>query len=220
MSFPLIKNILFDLDGTLLDPKEGILGCLQEVHRELGYPVPSFRDLYWTIGPTLWESLPALLKTTDTDLIKKGVQIYRRLYDDEGGWKKNEIYEGIPTLLNQLTQKSFTLFIATGKPHPIARRIIEEFKFARFFKNVYGAEFDGTRRNKADLLTYLLEKENLKPQETIMIGDRKHDVIAAKENGLQSIGVRYGYSEPHELEKAQADAICQTPKDIGTLFGL
>lgn len=124
-------------------------------------------------------------------------------------------YQGIESLLTELKLANYRMFVATAKAHPYARLILRHWRLESFFENVHGSELDGTRSNKADLLKWIIETNELTPRESIlMIGDRQHDVIAAKKNGLRSMGVGYGYGSKQELEEAGMDLFCQTIPDM------
>jgi phosphoglycolate phosphatase len=206
----LMDTIFFDLDGTLTDPKPGITGSIQYALQKLGRPVPSQDDLAWCIGPPLRASFATLLggeKHAD-----QGVAYYRERFGDTGLFE-NALYPGIAETLAAL-KPHYRLFVATSKPHVFADRIIDHFGLRPYFEHVFGSELDGTRVHKYDLLAWALERTGTDPARALMIGDRSHDIVGAKLNGISGIGVLYGYGSRTELVEAGASHLCATPRAI------
>lgn len=203
---------MFDLDGTLCDPKTGITSCFQYALQKLGHPVPTKDELEWVIGPPLVESFKHLFDG-DIDLANQGVALYRERYAPTGLFEQ-EVYPGIPDLLQALVEQGNTLYMATSKPHVYAQKIAEHFGFDHLFKHIHGSELTGERVHKTDLLAYILEQEGLKAEQCIMIGDRKHDLIGAKANEIQTVGVTWGYGSISELKNEKPDYLIDTPKDL------
>ncbi len=202
-------HVYFDLDGTLTDPFEGITKCILYALDELGFPHPTDEYLYSCIGPPLYDTFPEMV---GEDLTRKAVDLYRERFNDIG-WLENKTYDGIHEALAAVADAGYTLFVATSKPRIAAARIVEHFEMGTFFQTIYGCELDGTRANKADLLSYALD-ENPNASTRMMIGDRKHDLLAASANGIQPIGVSYGYGSVEELNMAGATAIAAAPGDL------
>ena len=207
-----IKNILFDLDGTLTDPVSGITGSIQYAMKKLGKPVPAVDDLLWCIGPPLLVSFRKMLGP-DSDKAEKALSLYRERYNAEGKFK-NKIYAGIPELLQGLTTQGFKQFVATSKPQLFANDILIHFNLRHFFRGIYGSKFDGTLVDKGELIAYLLKKEAISAINTIMVGDRSYDIIAARKHGIYSVGVTYGYGTKEELIGSKADYIIDFPEEI------
>jgi phosphoglycolate phosphatase len=205
-----IRTIFFDLDGTLTDPLEGIAGCIRYSLEQLEIPCPPNKELASYIGPPLRQSFAAICRSDDSDLIERAIALYRERFSTIGLYE-NTIYAGVPEMLSGLRGLSLDLFVATSKPEVYARRIVEHFAFDSYFTDVRGNELGGRLDNKADLLHELLESQGLSPEETIMVGDRKHDVLAAQAHGIRSLGVTYGYGSLEELQDAGADIICDSP---------
>lgn len=205
-------HVYFDLDGTLTDPFDGITRCIVYAIEQLGFERPDDAWLHRAIGPPLWDTFPEIV---GADLTRKAIDLYRERFDDVG-WQENKPYAGIHDTLATVKASGARLFVATAKPHPAARRIIEHYDMAQFFDSVYGSELDGTRSNKADLLAYALEREGPATRR-IMIGDRKHDLFGALANAMTPIGVSYGYGSKEELLEAGAVAIADTPAAIAPL---
>ena len=210
-------DLLFDLDGTLTDPFAGITKCITYALDKLGRKCPPGDNLRWCIGPPLRDSFAKLLNSDDTVLIEKAVARYRERFGTIGLFE-NEVYDGIPKMLTVLQKEGHTLYVATSKPTIFARKIIDHFGLQRFFKRIYGSELDGTRGDKTSLLAHILQKESLAPLETAMIGDREHDMIGAKENGMAGFGVLWGYGTMSELQNSGARAFFKIPHEVITAF--
>ncbi|ENW93528.1 HAD-IA family hydrolase [Acinetobacter sp. NIPH 298] len=197
-----IKNILIDLDGTLTDPKTGIHGSIRYALEKLNQPLANDVDLDWTIGPPLKTSLAKLLDTQDDDLAEQALAAYRERFSVTGLFE-NEVYPTVEVTLRQLQAQGYRLFLATAKPTVYAKQILVHFQLDQYFTGIYGSELTGERTNKADLIAYILEKEQLNAQQCIMVGDRQYDVIGARANQIETIAVNYGYGTVEELAQAQ-----------------
>ncbi|MDX6695119.1 MAG: phosphoglycolate phosphatase [Blastocatellia bacterium] len=208
-----IRNVLFDLDGTLTDPREGITRCLQYALEKLSAEVPSQSALEAYIGPPLRSTFKALLAAPDAARVEAAVGFYRERFTLAGLFE-NELYAGVPLMLEDLRGAGFRLFVATSKAAVFAEKIIAHFRLSQFFDGVYGATLDGRYDDKADLLRHLLAAEALKASETVMVGDREHDIIAARHNRIHALGVTYGYGSRAELTAAGAAWLCDSPGDI------
>jgi phosphoglycolate phosphatase len=204
--------IFFDLDGTLTDPKPGITRSIQYALGKLDHPtVPTEDELTWCIGPPLRASFVRLLGAeASADL---AVAHYRERFSDIGLYE-NGVYAGIRDVLTTLQQSGRRLFVATSKPHVYAERIVDHFDLRRYFERVFGSELDGTRADKSDLLAYALNAASVDSSRAIMIGDRSHDMMGARNNGMKGIGVLYGYGSEQELTAAGASHLCATPKAV------
>jgi phosphoglycolate phosphatase len=204
--------IFFDLDGTLTDPKPGITRSIQYALGKLDHPaIPTEDELTWCIGPPLRASFATLLGAeTSADL---ALSYYRERFSDVGLYE-NGVYAGIRDLLTALGQSGRRMFVATSKPHVFADRIIDHFELRPHFERVFGSELDGTRVHKSDLLAYALRETSVDPARAVMIGDRSHDIVGAKNNGIKGIGVLYGYGSKDELIGAGALHVCATPEAI------
>jgi phosphoglycolate phosphatase len=206
-----MNAIYFDLDGTLTDPKPGITRSIRYALSKLDRAAPPEDELTWCIGPPLRASLKKLLGTDD--LADKALSLYRERFADVGIFE-NEIYPGIEDTLSVLAESGRRLFVATSKPGVYAERIIDYFKLKVYFERVFGSELDGRRSDKTDLLGYALETARVDPTQAIMIGDRSHDMIGARNNGMTAVGVLYGYGSEEELLHAGAHHICATPQRL------
>ncbi len=207
-----MRTIFFDLDGTLTDPKDGITRCIQYALESLGAIVPTTDELLWCIGPPLQASFVELL---DGDEVSAGkaVALYRERFTETGLYE-NTLYDGIPEVLSELQAAGDRLFVATSKPHVYAERIVRHFGLDSYFDTVFGSELDGTRVDKSDLLAYAIERTETETGTAVMIGDRKHDMIGAQNNGLTGIGVLYGYGSHEELRTAGAQQLVSSPDTL------
>jgi phosphoglycolate phosphatase len=208
-----IKNILFDLDGTLTDSKEGIIKSIQYALEKVNQPTPSTHELHWCIGPPLIRSFDKLLGTKNFKLGEKAIKFYRERYNRIGKFE-NQVFYNIPETLYILQKRGFFLFVATSKPYFFAKQIMDHFELESYFEKIYGSELDGSLCDKTDLINHIIQKESLTRSQTIMIGDRKHDVIGAKNNNIRSISVTYGYGSLDELNNAKADFIVNTHSEL------
>lgn len=205
--------LLFDLDGTLTDPKPGIVGSLRFALDQLGVSCPSDDVLASFIGPPLRGTFAMLLDTSEAFRIEEAMTCYRQRFAATGLYE-NQVYAGVPVMLEHVQQAATAMYVATSKPRVYAERIVQHFGLDHHFRQVYGPELDGQREDKADLLAYLLASEGLGAPDAVMIGDRAADVRAAKANGVRSIGVLWGYGSAQELLDAGVDLLCETPAEL------
>jgi phosphoglycolate phosphatase len=205
--------VLLDLDGTLTDPRPGIVACLRHTLERLAWPCPADEALAACIGPPLRASFATLLATADRGLIERAMGLYRARYADVGLYD-NAVYEGVPAMLQALGRAGRRLFVATSKPAVFAERIVHHFALGRHFAGLYGPDLDGRHDDKAHLLAHVLETEGLAAAGAVMVGDRAADVVAARANGVRVIGVLWGYGSREELLEAGADAVCAAPRDL------
>lgn len=212
-------NVLFDLDGTLTDPRDGIVACFKYALQTLELDSPADPELERMIGPPLRESFANLIGPNKEDLLEQAVTLYRERFAAKGMFE-NTVYPGIGDALAQLLDQGSSLFVATSKPRTFAERIIEHFGLSRFFRAVYGSEMNGANADKRHLIAHILRTESLSPTDTVMVGDRAHDVSGARANGLFPIGVLWGYGSQEELVSAGAGAICEEPGMLVEMIAL
>lgn len=204
---------MFDLDGTLTDPFEGITNSVAYALKKFGITVGDRAELKKFIGPPLNESFSVYYGFSEADALK-AVGFYREYYSDKGIFE-NGVYEGIYEVLDKLLSLKKRLIVATSKPEIYTHRILKRYNLAGYFSFVAGATLDFTRVKKSDVVAYALSAGGVSPLErTVMIGDRKHDVSGARENGIKAAGVLYGYGDRAELEGAGADYILNCPRNI------
>jgi phosphoglycolate phosphatase len=205
-----LSAVLFDLDGTLTDPRAGIVRCLRHALAELGVPAPSDAILASFIGPPLRTAFAALLGTSDQALVARAMTVYRERFGAIG-LHENQVYTGVPEMLHAVGRVTARMFVATAKPTVYAERILNQFGLAHHFAGVYGADLDGRFEDKADLLAHLLATERIAPGAAAMVADRGTDVTAGRRHGLHSIGILWGYGSRAELVAAGADWLCPAP---------
>ena len=207
------KYVLFDLDGTLTNPGLGITNSVMYALKKFGIEVEDRAVLYKFIGPPLLESFEKFygLSKAESELALH----YYREYFKPYGLYENEVYEGIREVLERLKEKGKKLLLATSKPEEFAKEILHHFQLEQYFDFVAGATMDEKRVKKGDVIAYALESCGITELTSVlMIGDREHDVIGAKDNGIDCVGVLYGYGDYAELEKAGAKYIIEKPEDI------
>lgn len=210
-------TILFDLDGTLTDPGEGITNSVAYALKKYDIEVSDRSELYKFIGPPLKDSFMRYYSFSE-EKAEQAIAYYREYFRDIGIFE-NRVYEGVEDMLRTLCDKEKTIVLATSKPEEFAVRILEHFDLKKYFNIVAGASMDSSRRKKGDVIAYAISLcEDFCKDTAVMIGDREHDVIGAKENGLKSIGVLYGYGNENELKVAGADYIVSSPADILNLI--
>ncbi len=213
----MIKNVLFDLDGTLTDPKIGITKSVAYSLNKFNINVNDLDELEKFIGPPLKNSFMDFYNMSENDAVT-AVSYYREYFSDKGLFE-NTVYKGIVELLTKLKSLDKTLIIATSKPTVYAKKILEHFGLIDYFDCVCGSELDGTRSDKAEVISYALSQNNISSlNNTIMIGDRKHDIIGAKKIEIKSVGVLYGYGDFDELNNAGADYICADVNELSSLI--
>ena len=197
-------NIFFDLDGTLIDPFEGITACAQFALAHFGINADR-QDLKCFIGPPLRESFPQYygLDKKQTEI---AVEKYRERFHKYGVYE-NILYDGVIQLLERLKSQGKTLIIATSKPEGYTIRILEYHGIYKYFDFVSGATLDGSRDTKTAVIAYALQEMKLDPKTCLMIGDREHDIVGARNNGIDTIGVLWGYGSEEELIQSGASAI-------------
>lgn len=205
--------LLFDLDGTLTDPFDGIAASVAYALAELGLPALSLRRQRAFIGPPLQESFAGM--GLDPIQVSTAITAFRT-YFSERGLFENRVYDGIPAVLTALAADGHRLAVATSKPTQFAERILRHFGLRDVFAAVSGATLDGTRRHKTDVIDAALAALDCRPAGSVMIGDRSQDVAGARTSGVASIGVTWGYAEPGELEAAGADAVVDSPSELVT----
>ncbi len=211
-----VRNILLDLDGTLTDNFAGISRCIVHALARLGAPAPDDATLRSCVGPPLRVSFARLLQTQDRDVVETALAHYRERYR-EVGWSENLVYDGIADAIAALAQRH-RLFLCTSKPQPFAQRIVERFGFAPYLAGLYGADLAGTLDDKRVLLEHLVVQERLVRAECAMVGDRRHDMIAARTHGVFAVGVLWGYGSEAELLEAGAQRLLGDPGEMIAAF--
>lgn len=203
----------FDLDGTLTDPGEGITNSVAYALSRFGINVTDRRELYRFIGPPLRVSFHEFYGFSK-EQCEQATAYYREYYQVTGIFE-NKLYPGITELLRELKAKDRRVILATSKPEEFAVRILEHFDILSYFDEIAGATMDGSRDLKSEVIRHAIKLSGVKDlSRAVMIGDREYDILGAKQNGLASIGVLFGYGSREELNGAGADALVSEPAEI------
>lgn len=206
------KNILFDLDGTLTDPYSGITNSVKYALGKFNILENDENKLKLFIGPPLDTSFMEYY-SFDKNKSKIAIDYYREYFSKKGIYE-NKLYDNVENLLKNITIKNKNTILATSKPKKFALEILDYFKIGKYFKEVVGSNLDGTLSEKGEIIKYIIEKNSFNKIETIMIGDRKYDIIGAHMNNIDSIAVMYGYGSKEELEEAKPTYFCEEVMDI------
>jgi phosphoglycolate phosphatase len=205
--------LLFDLDGTITDPKAGFLASVDYALEAMGEPLRPHAELTPFIGPPLRGTFEILLGNSDPAVTEKAVELYRERLND-GGKFEADVYPGIRELLESLANDDYRLFIATGKPRGMAREIATHFKLDHYFEEIYGAELDGKFVDKAELIAHFSAIHELPESHGIMIGDAAFDMRAGRLNGLKTIGVTWGYGTDDQMLEAGASELVSSASSL------
>jgi len=209
----MINNIIFDFDGTLVDTSEGIIKSMHYAFDKLNIPRVTDQEIRGVIGPPLPRMLEILLKTNDDELVLKCTNYFRERYSNDG-LRELEMYPGVSETLINLYEEDINLYIVTSKPHMFVIDITEKLQMINYFKDISGIMINGKDLNKANRIERLVNKHELIKEETIMVGDRCEDIIAAKYNDIKCIGVNYGYGKNKDLLEEGACLTINSLKDI------
>jgi phosphoglycolate phosphatase len=210
-------NVLFDLDGTLVDPREGFVASIRHAFIGLDCDPPPDSVIAAHIGPPLGDTLMVLLGTPDPDRIASGIALYREHYSTIG-ILQNTVYAGIPGALKEIRAGGACLYLATSKPRVFADRILDQNDLRQLFDGVYGSELDGTRSDKRLLIAHILKQEALLAHSTLMVGDRSHDVVGAMANDVRTVGALWGYGSREELTAAGAIWLAENPSRLTSVL--
>lgn len=203
--------VLFDLDGTLTNPRAGITACIRHALEALDRPVPGDDELDGWIGPPLLESFTQHIASPQ--LAAEALRLYRERFSTVGLYE-NELYPGIVASLDAIAGDADRLFVATSKPRVYAQPIVEHFGLGGFFANVYGSELDGRHADKHDLIAHLLDVEGVIASDALMVGDRRHDIEGAAANGVASVAALWGFGSRDELEEAGPTHFCASVREL------
>lgn len=209
--------VLFDLDGTVTDPEEGITKSVQYALQHFSIEVQERRELYKFIGPPLKDSFMEFYGFTEQQA-GEALLKYRERFEVTG-WRENVVYDGMEKLLRHLRRRGKRIMLATSKPEVFAEQILVYFGLRDYFDFVGGASLDGRRNYKADVIRYVLDANGISSREkVVMVGDRKFDILGAKEFGLETVGVLYGYGDREELTTAGADHLVGSVAELEALL--
>ncbi len=211
------KYVFWDLDGTLSDSAPGIVNSVVYALEHMGTEVPDREKLKKFVGPPLAESFSEYIGYSP-EQVEAAIKYFREYYQEKG-IDENTIYEGIEMLLIKLRNAGYISVVATSKPEPFARTILQKYGIDSYFEYIAGSTFDETRTKKEEVIAYALETCKITDKsQVVMIGDRMHDVIGAAKNGLDCIGVLYGYGDRPELEEAGAIAVAADFKELADIL--
>lgn len=206
------KNILFDLDGTLIDSYEGIARGIDKVVEEFGIELP--KDVYRRfIGPPLTESFSKYMPDLD---MKEVLQVFRSYYLTQGVLQYT-LFDGIKEMLSTLKSQGYKLYVATSKREDTAVEIIKHSNILGYFERVFGAGFE-TRKEKFEVLEYAFADADIVKAESVLVGDTMYDVDGARIVGIDSIAIAYGFGDREELQASDAVAFLETPQDVVKYF--
>ncbi|MFB3818012.1 MAG: HAD family hydrolase [Candidatus Methylomirabilales bacterium] len=212
----MIRHILFDLDGTLTDSREGITRCMAYALAAMGHPCEDPKALVRFIGVPLGRCLGTLLQTADQATIRRAIALYRERFASRGMFE-NRVYAGIPEALAALRADGLQLWIVTAKPRVLAERIAAHFGLAAHVQGVFGPPLDGERMDKPGIIGEFLASSGLPPAETAMVGDRAEDIRGARQNRMRGVGVLWGYGTREELDAARPDLLLESPEELPAL---
>jgi len=216
------QYVLFDLDGTLSDSAPGILAALRHAFAVTGFPPMDEATELAILGPPFYESLPPLLGGTER--LPEVIAAYRAHYGDTsngGGMFHTRLYPGVEELVTRLGSEGRTLAVATSKPEAYARPIVEHLGLDTQFQTIGGDALDGSLGTKALVIGEVLDRlGNPDPDDVVMIGDRSHDVLGAREHGIDAIAITWGYAVPGEIDQAAPRWVCTTADDVAEVLGL
>jgi phosphoglycolate phosphatase len=208
-----VRTVLFDLDGTLTDPRRGFVNCVRHALEGMDLACPPDDVLASFIGPPLRGTLAALVGGDDAELVERATARFRERYAVTGIYE-NHPYDGVHAMLEALRRRGLAMLIATSKPRVFAQRIVERWELHAYCAGVYGPELDGRWDAKTELLAHLVAAERIDPASAVMVGDRAVDAVAARASGMRAVGVLWGYGTEAELTAAGADALCAAPTDL------
>lgn len=209
----MFKYVLFDLDGTLIEPKEGITKCVAYALNKFNILVSNIEELTVFIGPPLLDSFMNYYHM-NKDEANLAVSYYRERFKEKG-ILECELYSNVVSTLKKLKENNTKLIIATSKPEIFTNAILKRLGIDKYFDLVVGATLDGTRGEKSGVIKYALDTLNVTNfEEVVMVGDRKFDILGAKDNGISSIGVTYGYAVGNELIDSKPDYLANNIEEI------
>lgn len=212
--------VLLDMDGTLIDSRETVIGCARATFRDLGHELDPNEDLGWIVGPPLVDTFGAILARFGDDRVAEGVSIYREHYARHMA-DPSPVFPGWEGVLEAMVAAGWRLFLATSKALPFAREILDKHGLSPQFSGFYGADLNDGGAEKPELIARLLKTEGLDPARAVMVGDRRFDIAGAQANRVRSLGVLWGYGGREELTAAGADGLVAAPADLpGTVAAM
>ena len=209
----MIKNIFFDLDGTIINSEEGVLEGIRLALKKFGYEVPEYSTLRKCIGPPFSYSFPNILGVKDEDF-EDAVKCYRKFYDSDGIYRC-KVYEGIEDLLKALVNRGYSLNICSSKPEVACKKLLAHLGIDKYFSDIVGATLDGRIETKEQVIDECFARAPWKKkEETVLIGDTKYDALGAFEKGISCIGITWGFGTKEELVNAHAIEAFDTCQEV------
>jgi phosphoglycolate phosphatase len=215
-NMPPTCSVLLDLDGTLIDSQPGIVASCLAALRALGHKPDEALDVKRFIGPPLEDTMQILLQAFGDDRVAEAVVAYRQHYG-ESGLLGSEPYPGIVSALREMRKAGLRLCLATSKREAFARRILQHLELTTYFNGIYGSVPDGNLDHKPELLAHILSEQNILASHSLMVGDRRHDIIGAHAVNMRSLGVLWGYGSRDELEAAGADQLVESTANLARI---
>ncbi len=209
----MIQSVLLDLDGTLVDSCPGIQASCLAALRTLGHEPDETFDIRASIGPPLEEIMQDLLQRYGDTRLEEAVTAYRQHYG-EGGYLGSRPYPGIESALQVMKGRGLRIYLATSKRQVFAKRILDHLQWSSTFDGIYGSQPGGDLDHKPELLAHILSEQGLSASDSLMVGDRRHDIAGAQAVGMRSLAVLWGYGSRNELEKAGPDHLVEASSDL------
>ncbi|MCR5195438.1 MAG: HAD hydrolase-like protein [Pseudobutyrivibrio sp.] len=210
----MIKNILFDLDGTIVDSAPSIIDCLKKALNKYGYEIPDYATLRKCVGPPFTYSFPNYLHVKPEDMTDM-ITTYRYYYDTENCCLQADVFEGVEGLLNSLVKRGYNLMVCTSKPEPTARKLLENLGVAQYFTDICGATMDAKIDTKAQVIDLCFKRAPwMTKEDTVLIGDTKFDCDGANQRNIDCIGITWGFGERQDLVEHDAAVILDFPSEV------
>ncbi len=205
--------IFFDFDGTIVDSAPGIKESVQYALRHFGIEETREEMLNLFIGPPLFDAFSKHYNMNKEDA-DKAVEKYRENYNKKGAMNNFLVYDGVEEMLKTLKDEGFTVCIASAKPTPYIKKMLDSVDMSKYFHIINGASFDETKRTKTAVIADTIEKNNFEKERILMVGDRENDVTGALNCGIDILGVLYGYGDAKELRDAGCKKLAKTPDEV------
>lgn len=205
--------VLLDMDGTLIDSRDTVVGCMRAALRDLGHEPPPEETLDWIVGPPLVDTIGVLLGRVGDARVAECLAGYRRYYSEHMA-DPSPLFPGFEGILEGLTTGGRKLYLATSKALPFARAILDAHGLSSLFSGFYGADMNDGNSEKPEIIAMALRENRIDPARAVMVGDRLYDIAGAQANKVRSLGVLWGYGGRAELTRAGADGLVERPQDL------
>ena len=205
--------IFFDFDGTIVDSAPGIKESVQYALRHFGIEETREEVLNLFIGPPLFDAFSEHFDMSKEDA-DTAVEKYRENYKDNNAMENFTVYDGVEEMLKTLKDAGFTLCIASAKPTLFIKKMLDKADLSKYFYFINGASFDESKRTKSAVIAETIEVNGFLKEKILMVGDRENDVTGAHKNGIDVLGVLYGYGDREELQTAGCKIFAASPKEV------